>query len=109
MKATTRECTVPPHDAPERPSKPDDIERATNTYRRNLAKVFGGHAPPTLHELIGYTAASQATGIAVHRLQYAAQRGDLVAVPLPDGKHALIKEQLRAWVKQPRSQGETHR
>jgi len=67
-------------------------------HRIALASIFGKGNSPKVEELISYTDASQATGIPVHQLQYATTKGELIAVPMPNGKNALIEANLNQWL-----------
>lgn len=67
-------------------------------HRQALAQIFGAGKSPRIEELVSYTDASQAYGVPTHQLQYAAARGELLAVPLPNGKTALHEVQLRQWL-----------
>ena len=70
----------------------------TARHRAALAAIFGKGKSPKVEELISYTDASQPTGIPVHRLQYATTKGELIAVPMPNGKNALIEANLNQWL-----------
>lgn len=70
-----------------------------NAHRSRVAKVFAHGQSPRVEELVGYTDAARLTGLSTHQLQYATAKGELIAVPLPNGKTALLEAQLKAWLK----------
>jgi len=68
-------------------------------YDQAVRQKFAPGRSPRIEELISYSEAAVRLGLPTHRLQYAASKGQLLAVPLPNGSTALVKSQLDSWAK----------